>query len=355
MEESILNLKKVFNDIITTRNSVKNIFDILLIKINKLKVFYIEFIKNKKDELFVFGLDTFHFQSKLIDIEYDGVKRLFLVINNRMYCEYFKLNKIMTEYILKNINEQKYIKMIKPDNFPIYKDLEPFKEYNFNIVLEIHDNILNLFNVLVLLLNNKENDLTIHKSKQNIGLNIDNFVTTFNYHNNIVRENITMFITYIDFFHKTHTKYLNRLNNKIQNILININNDINFDEFEENNNSLKNEVNDDMSINLDKETNKKYDEKENIAIIIDDTISTKSRSNSITSEISISTTASNINNNNVSESNNVNEINVSEINVSEDENESTEYVKPVENNIVANVDTEQEKKKRTYKPRKKKI
>jgi hypothetical protein len=350
MEESILNLKKVFNDIITTRNSVKNIFDILLIKINKLKVFYIEFIKNKKDELFVFGLDTFHFQSKLIDIEYDGVKRLFLVINNRMYCEYFKLNKIMTEYILKNINEQKYIKMIKPDNFPIYKDLEPFKEYNFNIVLEIHDNILNLFNVLVLLLNNKENDLTIHKSKQNIGLNIDNFVTTFNYHNNIVRENITMFITYIDFFHKTHTKYLNRLNNKIQNILININNDINFDEFEENNNSLKNEVNDDMSINLDKETNKKYDEKENIAIIIDDTISTKSRSNSITSEISISTTASNINNNNVSESNNVNEINVSE-----DENESTEYVKPVENNIVANVDTEQEKKKRTYKPRKKKI
>jgi hypothetical protein len=261
----------------------------------------------------------------------------------------------MTEYILKNINEQKYIKMIKPDNFPIYKDLEPFKEYNFNIVLEIHDNILNLFNVLVLLLNNKENDLTIHKSKQNIGLNIDNFVTTFNYHNNIVRENITMFITYIDFFHKTHTKYLNRLNNKIQNILININNDINFDEFEENNNSLKNEVNDDMSINLDKETNKKYDEKENIAIIIDDTISTKSRSNSITSEISISTTASNINNNNVSESNNVNEINVSEINVSEDENESTEYVKPVENNIVANVDTEQEKKKRTYKPRKKKI
>ena len=87
MEASILNLKKVFNDIITTRNSVKNIFDILLIKINKLKSFYLEFIKNKKDELFVFGLDTFHFQSKLIDIEYDGVKRLFLVINNRMYCE----------------------------------------------------------------------------------------------------------------------------------------------------------------------------------------------------------------------------------------------------------------------------
>lgn len=342
MESSILNLKKEFNDIITTRNSVKNIFDILLIKMNKLKSFYLEFIKNKKDELFVFGLDTFHFQSKLIDIEYDGVKRLFLVINNRMYCEYFKLNKIMTEYIFKNINEQKYIGMIKPDNFPIYKDLEPFKEYNFNLVIEMHDNILNLFNVLVLLLNNKETDLSIHKSKQNIGLNIDNFVTTFNYHNNIVRENITMFITYIDFFHKMHRKYLDRLNSKIQHILININNDIKFDEFEETNNSLKNEVNDDMNINLDKETNKHSEEKENVAIIIDDTISTKSRSNSITSEISISTTASNLNNNTVSET-------------IEDESETTEDVKTGENNTVVNVDTEQEKKKRTYKPRKKKI
>lgn len=341
MEANILNLKKAFNDIITTRNSVKNIFDILLIKMNKLKSFYLEFIKNKKDELFVFGLDTFHFQSKLIDIEYDGVKRLFLVINNRMYCEYFKLNKIMTEYIFKNINEQKYIGMIKPDNFPIYKDLEPFKEYNFNLVLEIHDNILNLFNVLVLLLNNKENDLTIHKSKQNIGLNIDNFVTTFNYHNNILRENISMFITYIDFFHKMHTKYLDRLNSKIQHILININNDIKFDEFEENNNSLKNEVNDDIISNLDKETKNLSEEKENVAIIIDDTISTKSRSNSITSEISISTTASNLNTI-------VNENN-------DDESEVTEDVKSQENNVLVNVDNEQEKKKRTYKPRKKKI
>ena len=197
MENRILALKKDFNNIITIRSSVKKIFDILLIKIDKLKLFYLEFIKNKKDELFVFGLDTFHFQSKLIDIEYDGVKRIFLVINNRMYCEYFKLNKIMTDYILKNINDQKYIGMIKPNNFPIYKDLEPFKEYDFNLVLEIHDNILNLFNILVLLLNNKENDLSIHKTKQSTGLNIDNFVTTYSFHNIILRENIIMFITYI--------------------------------------------------------------------------------------------------------------------------------------------------------------
>jgi hypothetical protein len=350
MENRILALKNDFNNIITIRSSVKNIFDILLIKIEKLKLFYLEFIKNKKDELFVFGLDTFHFQSKLIDIEYDGIKRIFLVINNRMYCEYFKLNKIMTDYILKNINDQKYIGMIKPENFPIYKDLEPFKEYDFNFVLEIHDNILNLFNILILLLNNKENDLSIHKTKQCSGLNIDNFVTAYSFHNIILRENIIMFITYIEFFHKLHTKYIKRLNDKIHHILSNINNDIRFDESEETNNYIKDEINEDLSNinNLDKEILSfiKIDkEKENIRIIINDDndlkLSSKSRSNSITSEISISTTASNVNNI------------VNESNVSEDESEIIEDVKPPENDIV-NIETEKDKKKRTYKPRKKK-
>ena len=348
METIILNLKKVFGEIITTRSAVKNNFDILLVKINKLKGFYLEFIKNKKDELFVFGLDTFHFQSKLIDIEYDGVKRLFLVINNRMYCEYFKLNKIMTEYILKNTIEQKYIGMIKSDSFPIYKDLEPFKEYDFNLVLEIHDNILNLFNILILLLNNKETDLSVHKNKQNIGLNIDNFVTTLSFHNAVLRENITMFITYIDFFHKTHTKYLNRLSAKIQHILVNINNDINFDEFEEANNFLKTEINEDANVNLDKEINKN-EENENIKIVINDTITSKSRSNSLTSEISISTVSSNIYHN---ENNNENDKETDNNENDKDKETDNESIK--ENKQTLHIDDEQAKKKRQYKPRKKK-
>jgi hypothetical protein len=49
---------------------------------NKLKELYKEFVSNNKNNLFVFGLDSFRFQSKLIDIEYDDMKRLFLAITN---------------------------------------------------------------------------------------------------------------------------------------------------------------------------------------------------------------------------------------------------------------------------------
>ena len=243
MESRLLNLKNDFNNLINIRNNVKNIFEILQSRIDKLKILYSEFIQNNKSQVFIFGLDSFHFQSKLIDIEYDDTKRLFMAIGNRMYCEYFKLNKIIIEYILTNVKEKKITEIIQVNNYPIYKDLEPFKEYKFEILMDIHENILKMVSILVSELNNKENELTIHKTKQHIGLNIDNFVTTFNFNNNVMKERITMFITYIEFFHKLHTKYLKRFSNKIQLIYTDINNDIKFDESLEINNSIPSSTN----------------------------------------------------------------------------------------------------------------
>ena len=185
MESKLVKLKTDFNNIINVRTTVKNIFDILQIRIDKLKILYAEFIKTSKNQMFVFGLDSFHFQSKLIDIEYDDMKRLFLAINNRMYCEYFKLYKIIIDYITTNINDTKITEIVKVNTYPIYKDLEPFKEYKFEIILDIHENILNLLSIIISTLNNKENELLLHKNKQSIGLNIDNFITTFNY--NIIK------------------------------------------------------------------------------------------------------------------------------------------------------------------------
>ena len=253
MESRLVKLKSDFNNIINIRNNVKNIFDILQVRIDRLRQIYSEFIQNNKIEMFVFGLDSFHFQSKLIDIEYDDMKRLFLVINNRMYCEYFKLHKMIVEYISKNVKESK-TDLIKINNYPIYRDLEPFKEYKFEVVLDIHENILNLLGMLISILNNKENELFIHKTKQNIGLNIDNFITSFSFNISVMREKIIMFITYVEFFHKMHSKYLKRFSNKIQLMYTHITNDIKFDDSVEISKNKKKELIDEFnSNNIDKE------------------------------------------------------------------------------------------------------
>ena len=314
MESRLLNLKNDFNNVINIRNNVKNIFEILQSRIDKLKILYSEFIQNNKNQVFVFGLDSFHFQSKLIDIEYDDIKRLFMAIGNRMYCEYFKLNKIIIEYILNNVKDKKITEILKINNYPIYKDLEPFKEYKFETLMDIHENILKMISILVSELNNKENELTIHKSKQHIGLNIDNFVTTFNYNNNVMKERIIMFITYIEFFHKLHTKYLKRFSNKIQLIYTDINNDIKFDESLEINssnsstsgskisNNIKN-INQYSIGNSDNESNKSdkiISRKKSSTDLSDSSISSKSES--IISSKSESIISSKIDN-----SNNVND------------------------------------------------
>jgi len=245
MENRISKLKVDFINMTSIRNNVKSVFDVLQLRINKLKLFYSEFIKNNKNKLFVFGLDSFHFQSKLIDVEYDDMKRLFLAINNRMYCEYFKLYKIITEYIYENITE-----IIKVNNFPVYKDLEPFKEYSFEITTEIHENILVIVNSIISNLNTRENELNVHRGKQAIGLNIDNFITSYNFELTVIKEKVSMFLTYIEFFHNLHTKHLKRFSNKIQLMYTHISTDIRFDESIEMNKDKKKDNIDDFSNDL---------------------------------------------------------------------------------------------------------
>jgi hypothetical protein len=140
------------------------------------------------------------------------------------------LYKIITEYIYENINDKKITEIIKVNNFPVYKDLEPFKEYNFETTTEIHENILVIVNSIISNLNTRENELNIHRGKQAIGLNIDNFITTYNFELTVIKEKISMFLTYIEFFHKLHTKHLKRFSNKIQLMYTHISTDIRFDE-----------------------------------------------------------------------------------------------------------------------------
>ena len=230
MESRVTALKNNFNNISVIRNNVRDIFDFLQLRINKLKFFYSEFIKNNKTELFIFGLDSFHFQSRLIDIEYEGMYKIFRSINNRMYCEYFKLYKIIVSYIKDTINDKKLLEFIKVNNFPVYKDLEPEKEYKFEIIIEIHEHILILITSIIGNLTSKENEYKLYVDKNQIGLNIDNFVNTYSFDVIMMREKLKLFLTYIEFFHKLHTKYLQRFSNKIQLMNTHINDDIKFDE-----------------------------------------------------------------------------------------------------------------------------
>jgi len=176
-------------------------------------------------------LDSLYFQGTIIDIEYDDVKRLFSAIINRMYCEFFKLYKIIVDYIKSNINDKKLLELVNIHNqFPVYRDLEPFKIYDFEVVQSIHDVIVELLYALHNYYTVKERELEKHKAKNKIGFNIDNFVNTVYFNNIMLREKISLFINYLDFFHKLNIKYLTRYYHKLDMMLNQINSDIHFEE-----------------------------------------------------------------------------------------------------------------------------
>jgi hypothetical protein len=73
----------------------------------------------------------------------------------------------------------------------------------------------------------------MYQGKNNIGLNIDNFVNTLNYNNTMMREKVTLFVSYMEFFHKLHHKYFKRFTTKLQLMYSQITHDIKFDDSEE--------------------------------------------------------------------------------------------------------------------------
>jgi hypothetical protein len=180
----------------------------------------------------VFGLDSFQFQSKLIDYEYNDMKNFYLALNNRMYCEYYKLYKIILKYTEDVIGTNKNIEMLKSNNniFPIYKDLEPLKQYNFDTIEEIHKTIISLLNSLNEHILFKETQLQLFQKKQKSGLNINNFVNTFDFDVVVIKQKCLLFLSYLDFFHTIHTKHFKRFSKKMKLMNDYLDEDIKFDE-----------------------------------------------------------------------------------------------------------------------------
>jgi hypothetical protein len=137
------------------------------------------------------------------------------------------------EYIEQNngISQNKTFEMIKANSkFPIYKDLEPYKSYNFDTIEEVHKTIIALLNIINDYIVLKDTELDAYKMKQYSGFNINNFVNTFDYNIVMVKQKLSLFISYLEFFHNIHTKHFKRFSKKMKLMDDYINDDIQFDD-----------------------------------------------------------------------------------------------------------------------------
>lgn len=203
-------LKNDFQNIQLIIEEINQSKMIILDKINQPKHLYQDLIQNNNTNVFIFCLDSLHFQYKLSLMDYESIKTNLSFIMNRMYCDYYKLYNM----ILLEMNEKKWIE-IKREPFPKYNDLDIYSEYDLEIIIKIHNEILNvihkLYSKYIELINGEKK----YKTNQKSVVSISNFLNTLKYENGMLENQIMLYINYVSFFHFSQKKSLVRLYSKM--------------------------------------------------------------------------------------------------------------------------------------------
>lgn len=235
MDDKLIKVKLVFDNVKEMRSEISILFDGLSGRISKLKNMYSDFVKCTKDiktqevKPFIFSLDSFYFQTRLLEQEFSWLKDYDVLIINRMYGEYYKLFKLIVEYVGKALTDKKTHDILKNKDYPKYDDLDDTKVYPFDMILKLNEDITSIISYLISILKDKELSLKQHTTNQNYGLNVDNFVSTFTYDVIVLQEQINLYEKYLDFFYHVHEKLLKRLITKISILEAQLNTDIKFE------------------------------------------------------------------------------------------------------------------------------
>ena len=221
-------LRTDFANIVALKTEIAKTKVLVSEKLQHLKTIYSELLKTNSKKIFLFCLDSFYFQYKTFVIEMDNIDRFRILMNNRMYCDYYKLYNI----ILNNIKEGNEIVLDENEikSFPPYKDLEPFQEYKIEDIKDVHDNILLLINKLHLQSSSKKYNIDHYNEKHRIGFSISNFINTLEYENRLMNEQISLYINYLSFFHISQKKQIQRLYSRIQEFYKEVNDNININQ-----------------------------------------------------------------------------------------------------------------------------
>lgn len=203
-----------FKEILRSEKTVVELNTTISDKLNEVKQTYQYLVKNNNKKIFLFCLESFFFQYKNHNTEYENLSKSSILIINRMYGDYYKLYNILLQQLreknipLKTISESK--------KFAIYKDLEPYHPYTIGEIIDVHNSIMEILFELQAYHNSLEKSAYNYSQTSNVGLSITNFIHTLQYENMLVREQIHLYVNYLSFFHGSHKVYLNKLINKIQ-------------------------------------------------------------------------------------------------------------------------------------------
>ncbi len=156
----------------------------------------------------VFGLDSFFYQTRLIDLETKHLNEQYLFICNRTYCDYYKLYGMVRTFFKDGLKLEP-----KKRNYPIYKDLEIFKLYDIQDILSLNHEIMDMLQKMYTVIRRQEEDL--HKYTSSTYLNLDNFIENQKYNTSLLKKKVELYEKYFKSYHIYHMTFFSNLRDRI--------------------------------------------------------------------------------------------------------------------------------------------
>ncbi len=212
MENSNRIVKEAFEKLLELRQDICSVLDTLYGKHEVLVGIYRDLITTHRNRDFVFGLDSFFFQNKLIQDDCDHLSNVLKSIDNRVYCEYLTVYKMIKEFAITDVNDTRLTSHAAfKQSFKPFKHLDENQVHDIRAIKEIHQAIVSCNIELEGLLANRESELRNDKQQSDMGLNIDNLIYMESYRNEMLGSRIKMFYKYTAALGNHHANYYTRL------------------------------------------------------------------------------------------------------------------------------------------------
>ena len=212
MEQQLETIKTEFSIVKENIHAITNNLTTVKKKLDRLKQIYSDMIStNSNKKIFLFCLESFNFQIKSFSVDADNLHKSLLLVSNRVYCDYYKLLKLIRAIF----DEYKYAFPKEMIDLPAYDVLNPLFEYSVDDVVKIHANVCLVMKMLIDYHNNNCDNIESYNAKSQTGICIFNFIKTLEYDNSVLKDQIVLYLNYLDFFKTTQTKHLVKLLGKM--------------------------------------------------------------------------------------------------------------------------------------------
>jgi hypothetical protein len=201
-------MKDRFLEISSIRKQIQELFHRLEDKKKGMKDNYSTLVASNDNHFF--GLDSFRFQVKLTENELTFLNDQFVLIDNRLYCDYYKLYNHVYDYYVENLPPG-LVKSV----FPIYKDLEPTKVYETELVHKLYKDILTLIHKAYDTLEHEHRKRESEKRLTTSGIHIGNYVHNRVFTDTLIKTNIELFEQYLNTYFIYHMTFLVNLKERL--------------------------------------------------------------------------------------------------------------------------------------------